>query len=76
MLLDKYSASVNATDKLGYTALHRAAYKGNLEVVKLLTSYSQCDVKAKKHSGKTAADIARDKGHSDIVDYLTSQSPV
>ena len=75
-LLDKYNASINAADKFGYTALHRAARGGNLEVVKLLTSYSQCDVNNKSNVGKTAADKAKDKGHNDVVDYLTSCSSV
>ena len=74
VLLDKYSASINAVNKFGNTALHRAALKGNLEVVKLLTSYSQCDVNAKDNDGETATDLARDEHHNDIVDYLTSQS--
>ena len=74
VLIDKYSASINAINKFGNTALHRAAINGNLEVVKLLTSYSQCDVNAKDNDGETAADWARDEGHNDIVDYLTSQS--
>ena len=75
-LLEKYSASINATDKLDCTALHRAAYKGHLEVVKLLTSYSQCDVYAKDYEGDTAADVARDMGQKDVADYLTSKSSV
>ena len=74
MLLDKYSASINATNKFGDTALHKAVCMGNLQVVKLLTSYTQCDAKAKNNAGKTSADWARDKGHKDVVDYLTSQS--
>ena len=74
MLLDKYSASINATNNFGRTALHDATLAGNLEVVKLLTSYSQCDVNAKDKTGETAAYWARQKGHNDIVDYLTSLS--
>ena len=70
VLLDKYNASINATNKSGITALHRAVAKGNLEVVKLLTSYNQCDVNAKNNAGKTALDVARDKGHKDVVHYL------
>ena len=76
VLLDKYSASINATNMFGNTALHRAAFAGNLEVVKLLTSYSQCDVYAKNNAGKTAADTARVYGHNNVVDYLTSQLSV
>ena len=76
VLLDKYSASINACNKFGSTALHRAVRKGNLVVVKLLTSYTQCDVNAKNNAGKSAADLARNGGHKDIVDYLTSQSSI
>ena len=76
VLLDKYSASINATNKFGNTSLHRAAIAGNLEVVKLLASYNKCDANAKDVVGRTAADWAKDESHSDIVDYLTSQSSV
>ena len=76
VLLDNYSASINAITKFGRTALRDAAMNGNLGVVKLLTSYSQCDVNTKSNSDKTAADWARDKGHKDVVDYLTSVSSV
>ena len=76
VLLDKYSAPINATNKFGNTALPSAAFTGNLEVVKLLTSYSQCDVNIKNNAGKTAADRARDEGHTNVVDYLTSRSSV
>ena len=70
VLLDKYNASINAVSMFGDTALFRAARKGNIDVVKLLTSYSQCDVNAKNNAGKTALDVARDKGHKDVVHYL------
>ena len=76
VLLDKYSAAINATDNIGDTALHCAAMMGNLEVVKLLTSYSQCDVNTKNSNGETAADLARACGHNDVVDYLKSVSSV
>ena len=38
VLLDKYSSSINATNKFGDTALHRAVKKGHLDMVILLTS--------------------------------------
>ena len=73
VLLDTYDASINATNKYGNTALHRAASAGNLKVVKLLTSYSQIDVHARNSVYETAADVAEEKGHLDIVNYLTPQ---
>ena len=76
VLLDKYKASINATNKYGHTALHRAASAGSMAVVMLLTSYSQCDVNAMNQAGQTAAILARSVGQNDIADYLTSQSSV
>ena len=74
LLIDKYCASINAVDTFGDTALHRAAFKGNLDVIKLLTSYNQCDVHAKNSKGRTAADIARDRYHMEVAHYRRSQS--
>ena len=75
-LLEKCSASINATNQFGHTALHRAAYKGNLEVFKLLREYKKCDVNVKNVNGETAADVAKRKFHANIVDYLKAQSSV
>ena len=48
---------VNATDKLGYTALHGAAYLGDNDMVKLLVSKG-AKVEAKSKGGDTVADMA------------------
>ena len=74
VLLDKHNASINAADYFGLTALHKAAAEGNLGVVKLLTSYSECDVNAIDGNGETAADFARDEGYIDIALHLMAQS--
>ena len=74
VLLDKYNASINAADYFGRTALHKAAVEGNLGVVTLMTSNSQCDVNAIDGNSETAADFARDKGYIDIVLHLMAQS--
>ena len=76
MLLFTHSASTNAANKLGNTALHKAATKGNLEIVRVLTSDSRCNVIAQNNDGKTAADKARGEGHNVIVDYLTLHASV
>ena len=76
VLLDEYSPSINATDCAGCTALHWAAGFGYMDVVKLLTSHSECDVAAKNKDDNTATDMARREGHEDIVNHLISQPPV
>ena len=71
-LVDTYRAPVNGVVRLAATPLHGAAYDGNMDVVQLLTSYSECDVSLKDAEGQTAADVARSQGHDDIAEYLTS----
>ena len=58
VLLDKYGASIDATNKFGYTALQYAAVGERLEMVTLLTSYSRGDVTAKNEDGKTQPSAA------------------
>jgi len=64
----------------GYTPLHFAAEKGNIEAVKILVS-NGADVNAKvryflwspfTEKRGTPLDIAKDKGHTAVVEYLSS----
>jgi hypothetical protein len=50
-------------------AIHAAANKGHAEVVKLLCSRG-ADWRARDNKGKTALDIARERGDTEIVNFL------
>lgn len=50
-------------------AIHQAAEKGYLEIVKLLCSRG-ANRSAKNHEGRTALEVARERGHTDIVLFL------
>jgi uncharacterized protein len=50
-------ADVNAQDKLGYTALHAAAFMGDLKIINYLVDHG-ANVKAKTKAGDTVADLA------------------
>jgi ankyrin repeat protein len=49
--------------------LHEASYYGALEVARLLLSHS-ADVEAKRNDGKTALQVAADRGHDKVVELL------
>jgi len=69
-LLLSHSADVDATDnRYGYTALHWAARGGHKDVVEVLLSHS-AQVDAKDDDGKTALQIAEQKGFDGIVQLL------
>jgi len=72
-LLLRHGANVNAENKNGYRALYRAAYKGYIEIVKLLlVSGAEAKVKTALAPPKTALDQARESGYLEIVDVLKS----
>ena len=69
MLIDR-GVDVSAVNNDGFTALHTASYCNSLESVLSLTA-SGADTAMVSGSGKTALDLAREKGHTAIVDLLT-----
>ncbi|HEX7528916.1 MAG TPA: ankyrin repeat domain-containing protein, partial [Thermoanaerobaculia bacterium] len=69
-LLEK-GADPNATQQSGWTALHNAASQGNLEVVRLLRS-NGADLSARTDDGKSAADLAAERGHAALAESLRS----
>lgn len=71
VLLDK-GAHVDARDINHYTPLHRAASKGNLEVVKVLKA-AGASINACARSGETPLHFAALYGNADIVHYLIQQ---
>ena len=54
----------------GYTALHWAAKRGNLNVVKLLVGGYSVHVNQKSHGGYTPLHLACQFGHQEIFDIL------
>ncbi|WMT84150.1 ankyrin repeat domain-containing protein [Wolbachia endosymbiont of Listronotus oregonensis] len=68
-LLLSHDANVNAEDKGHWTPLHYAAGTDRLDIVKSLVD-AGANLGAKGNYGKTPLDIAKDKGHSSIVNYL------
>jgi ankyrin repeat protein len=56
-LVEELHADVNARDHEGNTALHNAAARGDVEMIKYLVSKG-ADVKAVNREGKTTADMA------------------
>ena len=56
----------------GITALHSAAHRGNLELVKLLVKYG-ADVHAATNDGQTALTFAVQDKHTAVVKYLKSR---
>jgi hypothetical protein len=56
-------------DSLGeYTALHVAAYKGNLDAFLVLADELKADVNRSAFDGSTSLHLAVSQGHGDIVD--------
>jgi ankyrin repeat protein len=56
-LVEELGADVNAKDHEGNTALHNAAARGDVEMIKYLVSKG-ADVTAVNREGKTTADMA------------------
>ena len=65
MLLE-HGAPVNARQHGGWAPLHAAAQNGDRAMVELLLEHG-ADPQASNDEGKTAASLAREKGHTDIM---------
>ena len=59
----------NKPDSSGNTALHLAAQKGQIEVVKVLLPFCE-NLNAKNQNNKTALQVAYKNGHYKIVKLL------
>jgi ankyrin repeat protein len=62
-------ADVNAVQQDGVTPLMEAASTGQLELVRLLLAHD-ADPKAKDGKGRTAADFARERGRTAVIEIL------
>ena len=72
-LLITYGGNINAqTLNHKWTPLHFAALYGQKESVELLLEYD-ADLNIKDQNGKTAEDIAREKGYDEIVGLISKK---
>lgn len=71
--LCQMGADVNAVkhDGWSYTSLHYAACHGDLQCVQVLCAFG-ANVESKAFHGATPAEIAAEKGHSEVASYLDS----
>ncbi|MEW5851213.1 MAG: ankyrin repeat domain-containing protein [Myxococcota bacterium] len=69
-VLLKAGANVNARQQAGWTPLQARALHGDVEGVRLLLRHG-ADASLQADNGSTAADLAREKGHPDVVALLT-----
>ena len=74
MLLLENKCDTNATDKDGDTPLIWAACRNNMTIAREL-AWSLCDLKIRNKKGKTAAEVAKRKGHHALAEYLANQAP-
>ena len=72
-LLDK-NADVNLADNNGWTPLHWAANKGNLEAIKLLLAAPTIEVNKVNSTRSTSLHIAASKGHAPVVQALLDKN--
>ncbi|MBE7103781.1 ankyrin repeat domain-containing protein [Bacillus cereus] len=70
-LIEKGS-DVNAVQSGGWTGLHEAALLGNEEIITLLLENGAHKAN-KKNDGKTAYDIALEKGHEHLFHHLQGE---
>jgi uncharacterized protein len=64
------SAEANYKYGPGYRPLHAAAANGRLEIVKLLLTHG-ADPKAKTDDGKTALELANERKHTTVAEFLS-----
>jgi hypothetical protein len=69
--LEENGAKLDAKTTSGMTALHMAAENGRRPFVDWLLTKPGIPVEDKDNDGKTAADLAKDKGHKEIADVLS-----
>lgn len=67
-------AGVNASDGGGYTPLHLAAFRGDLELARILLTHG-ADPRRKADDGTTALTLAERQGHQDLARWLRGESP-
>jgi hypothetical protein len=73
LLVEVGNAQLNKQDGVGWTALHYSAPCNQLETAKYLVARG-CSLTVQKHDGDTALDIATQRNHPQLVQFLTTAS--
>ena len=73
LLLPQYAVAVDAVSALGWTALWYAAFQGHQLIAEMLVQ-GRANIDIAANDGKTAIDIAREKGHPALARYLDAES--
>jgi uncharacterized protein len=71
-LLLAHGAPVNAVQAGGFTPLFSAVIANRRDLAELLLSHG-ADLSKKSDQGRTAADFARERGHTDLAAWLDAQ---
>jgi ankyrin repeat protein len=64
----------NAQQQAGFRPIHEAGIKANRALAELLLKHG-ADPSLTSDEGKSAIDLAREKGHSEFAEWLASQRP-
>jgi ankyrin repeat protein len=67
-------ADPNAQQQAGFRPIHEAGTKANRALAELLIAHG-ADPTLASDDGKSAIDLARDKGHAEFADWLATQRP-
>ena len=67
-------ADANAQQQAGFRPIHEAANQSNTLLAELLLAHG-ADPTLPDDSGKSAIDVARDKGHAEFAEWLAAQRP-
>ena len=69
-LFEKGVWDLNGIDVHGNTPLHIACLSGDLNTVRIITSFADCNFNIKNKDGSTAAQLAYQKGYYGVVKWL------
>ncbi len=67
-------ADSNAQQQAGFRPMHEAGSNANRPLAELLLAHG-ADPSLPNDDGKSAIDLARDKGHAEFADWLATQRP-
>jgi ankyrin repeat protein len=72
-MLLKHGADLNARQDKGFAPLHASAANGEESMVRLFVEHG-ADVSAKTDDGKTPYDLANERGHQQVAEWLKAQN--